>query len=160
MCNFSVPQRCSCPSNQRQLNIESFILFKIFFWCTWFLKVFIEFVRILLRFMSWCFGHEAWKILAPRRGIEPVPPALEGEVLTTWPPGKLPEGIFKEILNPVSGTKVSPGHTLWGSHSPLISPERLGVRSISHLERWMTISSLNSCLEKTFNNINFYSGRS
>ena len=62
--------------------------------------------------MSWFFGHEAWKILAPQRGIELSSPALEGEVLTTGPPGKLLEGIFKEILIPMSDTKVSPGHTL------------------------------------------------
>ena len=33
-------------------------------------------------------GPEAWGILAPRPGIEPVSPALEGEVLTPGPPGK------------------------------------------------------------------------
>ena len=31
---------------------------------------------------------EACVILAPRPGIEPAPPALEGEVITTGPPGK------------------------------------------------------------------------
>ena len=35
--------------------------------------------------MFWFFGHEACGILAPRPGIEPAPPALEGEVLTTGP---------------------------------------------------------------------------
>ena len=34
------------------------------------------------------FGHEACGILAPQPGIEPVPPALEGEILTARPPGK------------------------------------------------------------------------
>ena len=34
------------------------------------------------------FGREACGILAPQPGIEPTPPALEGEVLTTGPPGK------------------------------------------------------------------------
>ena len=29
-----------------------------------------------------------WGILAPQSGIEPVPPALEGEVLNTRPPWK------------------------------------------------------------------------
>ena len=38
--------------------------------------------------MFWFFGHEACGILAPRPGIEPVPPAFEGEVLTTGLPGK------------------------------------------------------------------------
>ena len=37
--------------------------------------------------MFWFFGREGCGILAPRPGIEPVPPALEGEVLTTGPPG-------------------------------------------------------------------------
>ena len=36
-----------------------------------------------------CFsGHEACEILAPQPGIEPTPPALEGEVLITGLPGK------------------------------------------------------------------------
>ena len=34
------------------------------------------------------FSSEACGILAPRPGIELAPPALEGEVLTTGPPGK------------------------------------------------------------------------
>ena len=37
--------------------------------------------------MFWLFGHKACEILAPRPGIEPAPPALGGEVLTTGPPG-------------------------------------------------------------------------
>ena len=36
-----------------------------------------------------CFlGHEAPEILAPQLRTEPAPPALEGKVLTTGPPGK------------------------------------------------------------------------
>ena len=38
--------------------------------------------------MFWVFGHEVCGILAPQPGIEPAPPALEDEVLTTGPPGK------------------------------------------------------------------------
>ena len=38
--------------------------------------------------MFWFFGLEACGILAPQPGIEPVPPALEDEVLTTGPLGK------------------------------------------------------------------------
>jgi len=34
------------------------------------------------------FGHEACGVLAPWPEIEPTLPALEGEVLTTGPPGK------------------------------------------------------------------------
>ena len=40
--------------------------------------------------MFWFFGHEACEILAPRLGVKPIPSALEGEVLTTGPPGKPP----------------------------------------------------------------------
>ena len=38
--------------------------------------------------MFWFSGHEAYGILAPQPGIEPIPPALEGKVPTTGPPGK------------------------------------------------------------------------
>ena len=34
------------------------------------------------------FGHKACGILDPQPGMEPPSPALEGEVLTTGPPGK------------------------------------------------------------------------
>ena len=53
-------------------------------------KVFIEFVTVLLLliFMFWFFGREAYGILAPQPGVEPAPLALEGKVLTTGPPGK------------------------------------------------------------------------
>ena len=37
--------------------------------------------------MFWFVGREARGILAPQPGIEPVPPALEGEVPTTGPSG-------------------------------------------------------------------------
>ena len=33
--------------------------------------------------MFWCFGHKACGILAPQSGIKPIPPTLEGKVLTT-----------------------------------------------------------------------------
>ena len=39
-------------------------------------------------FMFWLFGCKAYGISAPWPGIEPIPPALEGEVLTAGPPGK------------------------------------------------------------------------
>ena len=61
-------------------------------------KVFIEFVEfvttLFLFFMLWFFAHEAYGILAPRPGIEPSLPTLEGEVLTTRPPGKAPVAIL------------------------------------------------------------------
>ena len=50
-------------------------------------KVFIEFVTVLCLFMFW--GFRATRhvgVLAPRPGIEPSPPALDGEVLTSGLP--------------------------------------------------------------------------
>ena len=47
-------------------------------------KVSIEFVTTLLLFYVLVFGF--W-VLAPQAGIEPAPPALEDELLTTGPPG-------------------------------------------------------------------------
>ena len=38
--------------------------------------------------MFWIFGHKAYGILAPWLGIEPIPPALEGKVLTTGSSGR------------------------------------------------------------------------
>ena len=57
-------------------------------------KLFIEFVTILLLpcfIFILIFGHEAHEILVPQPGIEPESLALEGEILTTGPPGKSPE---------------------------------------------------------------------
>ena len=61
-------------------------------------KVF-EFVTVLLLFLFWFFGHEACGILAPQPGTDPAPPALEGEVPTTGPPGKSrPHFVLKQNL--------------------------------------------------------------
>ena len=38
--------------------------------------------------MFWGFGHKVGGILASQPGIEPILPELEGEVLTSGPPGK------------------------------------------------------------------------
>ena len=53
------------------------------------LKVFIEFVTLLLLiFMFWFFGHEACGIFAPQPRKELAPPSLEGQVPTTGSPEK------------------------------------------------------------------------
>ena len=57
--------------------------------CTIF-NVFIEIVTVLFQFYVWFFGCGACEILPLQPGIEPAPPALEGEVLTTGQPGKSP----------------------------------------------------------------------
>ena len=40
--------------------------------------------------MFWFLGGKACGILAPWPGIEPAPPALEGEIITIGLPGKSP----------------------------------------------------------------------
>ena len=44
--------------------------------------------------MFWSFGHKACGIVAPQPGIELASPALEGDVLTTGPPGKSLMGFY------------------------------------------------------------------
>ena len=53
-------------------------------------KVFIEFVIILFLFYVLVFWLRGMWILATQLGIESAPLALEGELLTTGPPGKSP----------------------------------------------------------------------
>ena len=51
--------------------------------------------------LFWFFGLEACGILAPRSGIEPEPPALEGEVLTTGLLGKSLEVLSYFLFNDI-----------------------------------------------------------
>ena len=51
--------------------------------------------------MFWLFGHEIYSILAPRPGIETVPPVLEGEVLNHWTARKVLLVIYVLVLPPL-----------------------------------------------------------
>ena len=74
-------------------------VFKDFFDVDHFLKVFIEFITKLFLFHILVFGLQVYVILAPWPEMEPAPPALENEVLTTGPSGKSQDGgIFKGFL--------------------------------------------------------------
>ena len=64
------------------------LLFKKNFLCGPFLKSLLNLLQYRFCFMFWFFGYEACGILAPRPGIKPALPALEGEVLTTGLPVK------------------------------------------------------------------------
>ena len=74
-------------------------------------KVFVEFVTILLLFFVLDFGLKATEILDPRPGIEPTPPALEGEVLTPEPPEKSLDFFF---LSTQLETRGGCGTEEWG----------------------------------------------
>ena len=85
-----IQQESEWTHNMEQYGLTSYfiIFFKIFFmWIVF--KVFIEFVTVLLWFyVLFFFSCKSCGILAPQPGIEPTPPALEGEVLISGPPGR------------------------------------------------------------------------
>ena len=74
----------------RALFAYLFIFFKVylFFAVDHFLKSLLNLLQYRFCFMFWFLGHKAYGFLAPRLRIEPAPPALEGEVLTTGLPGE------------------------------------------------------------------------
>ena len=67
-----------------------FFLRFFFFLCGPFLKSLLNLLQYCFCLMFWFFGREACGMLAPQPGLEPNPPALEGEGLTTGLPGKPP----------------------------------------------------------------------
>ena len=75
-----------CHFIQSKFSVFSFK--KNFFLMWTIFKSLLNLLQYCFCFMFWFFGHEAGGILAPTPGIEPTPPALEGEVLTTGPPRK------------------------------------------------------------------------
>ena len=76
-----------------------------FFFLMWTIsKVFVEFVTILLLlFMFWFFGQEAWGTLSTCPGIKPTPPTWKGKV--PWSARKslvLHTCFFKRSIFPIS----------------------------------------------------------
>ena len=69
------------------------MLFTVYFFFHYY---FLDVDHFLLYLLQYCFcfllfdffAHKACGILAPQLGLEPTPPALEGEVLITRPPQK------------------------------------------------------------------------
>ena len=70
--------------------MESSLPFYLFIFVGHFLKSLLSLLQYCFCSMFWFFDREAYGILVPQPGIEPAPPALEGEVLTTSMPGKSP----------------------------------------------------------------------
>ena len=82
------------------LSNTAFFFLRFFLTWTIFLKSLLNFLQYYFCFMFWFFGHEACGTFAPRPGIEPAPPALEGEVLTTGLPAKSQHSLI--LIFPVS----------------------------------------------------------
>ena len=62
--------------------------------------IFTEFVLLYcFCFMFWFFGPKACGIFVPQPEIGPASPELEGEVLTTGPPGK---SLKDPVIQPVT----------------------------------------------------------
>ena len=73
--------------------------FENFFWRGPFLKPWLNLLQHCFCFTFRFFGCEACGISAPQPGIEPSPPALEGGVVTTGPPGKSLERLDLFFIN-------------------------------------------------------------
>ena len=76
--------------NHYDAYLHLLFLFEIFFWCGSFLKSLLNLLQYCFCFMFHFFGLETCGILAPQPGIKPIPPALEGEVLSPGLPGSPP----------------------------------------------------------------------
>ena len=89
-------------SDHCRCDLDAFLYFFCLFlsFLFWMWTIFLSLLNLLqycFCFMFWFLGHEACGILASCPGIKPAPPALEGEVLTTEPPGKSPRSCIVEI---------------------------------------------------------------
>ena len=58
------------------------------------LKLFVEFVTILLLFYVLVFWPQGMWDLGSQLAVKLAPPALEGKVLTTGPPEESPDRLF------------------------------------------------------------------
>ena len=76
------------------LNIFFFFFLRFFFDVGSFLKSLLYMLHYCFCFMFWFFDHKACGILAPQPWIEPAPPTLDSEVLTTGPPREVPHKAF------------------------------------------------------------------
>ena len=114
-----------------------FIFFKIFFFCCGpFLKFLLNLSQYCFCFMFWFFGHEACGILTPQPGIEPAPPALEGKVLTTGPPGKSPFLFKNDVL--IQSCRYSCNNIFPQGNNKYSQVKNINFNSLIHCEQQQT----------------------
>ena len=99
---LSLPQGSVCIMIWRISFLFYFLRLLFLIWVIF--KVFIESVTVLRLFYILVFGHKGYGILTLGPGIKPSPPELEGEFLTTGPPGKSQQSLLKDILCPQINT--------------------------------------------------------
>ena len=68
--------------------------------------------------MFWFFGYQACGNLVPQAGIEPVPAAMEGKVLTTGLSGKSWFSLYKDTSHTGLGACSPP---VWASQVTLVA---------------------------------------
>ena len=100
-----------------------------FFGVDW--KVYIEFVTIYCFCFTFC-DHEACGILSPWPRIEPAPPALEGEVLTTA------RKVWKYYLKKKKKSSVFQPVALWTNWAPL-EPGKFHSAGDNHLHLYYSL---------------------
>ena len=131
----------------------SFFKIFFFFWM-WipFLESLLHLLQYYFCFMFWYFGPKACGSLASQLEIKPTPPALEGRILTTGPPGTFPRLIHLitgslYLLTNISTICLLPSP--WQYHSTLCLSEFhiFGLYVISYsicLSLWLISFSLMS----------------
>ena len=102
-----IGKRCFLQKHYHQLRFRTNI---------YFFKWLLSMLQYCFCFTFWLFGHQAYGILALQPGINPLRPALEGEVLTTGPSRKSLGQVFTGKLFIMEGF---PGNPVleWQKHN-------------------------------------------
>ena len=120
----------------------SFLKIFFFFDGEHFLRVFTEFVTMLLLFhvlVLWPQGM--WDLSFPT-GVKPTPPALEGKIFTNGPPGTLPR-----LIHPITGSLYLLTNTStipllpspWQYHStPFLWVQRFWIPHVSGITQYLS----------------------
>ena len=102
------------------LPLASFFFFKNFLMWVIFIKSLFNLLHYCFYFMFWFSGPKACGIIAPQPEMEPPPPALEGEALTTELPGKpYPSPLLHSLIylfqkrKQASSSKALAAHCTW-----------------------------------------------
>ena len=91
------------------------------FWCGPFLKSLLNLLQYCLCFIFWLFGHKTYGFSGIQPGVETTPPAAEGKVLTTGPPGEWAPPTWSILKNMDLLSALIDSMQITGLASPLCS---------------------------------------